>query len=345
MAKKGGLRDPQLLVGLGLAHCILQGVLIPLLVAFFSSSRKDKKRLKAYVVYVNVLALTQTVVHIVNGLVVFDEHPLPSSVQAAFSALVPILTAMLGASVQVFFIFRCWRIFSQRLLPIVPFLALWITALVPGIFLGVYFAQSLKFSTLKQAQVALAIWMFSSFGLELCVTITTVVYLLRTRTDLVEHNGVFNTIWQVTWVSAAPPPILMTIVLINGYLVNSLIHWLTQLAVDMTGKFYVLSLMITIVGREYIRARLDQNVARDSPPPGSLSRGRQDTSAVFAHNSNVYELEPRSGSATLDAVTSANAVSSTDCESGAPEDTISVRSKPNHPENDRRIHRVQLVRE
>ncbi|CAE7170800.1 unnamed protein product [Rhizoctonia solani] len=320
-----------------MVHCIVQGdalstlsftftqtkkpgILVPLLISFLTSSRhkKDKLLFRLYVIFVNGLAFTQTVVHLYDTLDFFDSRA-PAS-RPAILVLTPVLNVTLGASVQLFFIFRCWRIYKEHVLYILPLLALWIAAFIPGLLLGYYFLESVKHSTLKPASIALAIWIFSSFTLELCITTSTVIYLLRTRTGLAEHSNVFKTIWQVTWVSAAPPPILMTIVVINGYIINTLRHPVTAMTVDMTGKSYALSLMITLVGRGYIRDQLDNSI----PKSGLVLTviGDAPVISVTREESSVYELETRG------AVT--NGVGS-ECETAYPQDSLSVgslRSKP-----------------
>ncbi|CAE6510653.1 unnamed protein product [Rhizoctonia solani] len=291
MGKTQWLNPKTMAIG-DMVHCVVQGILIPLLISFLTSSniRKDKLPFQIYVMFINALTLAQTIVHLYDTLDFFDSR-VPVS-HPVILILTPVLNVTIAASVQLFFIFRCWRIYKERILYVLPLLALWITAFIPGLFLGYYLVESVKRSTIRPASVALAIWIFSSFALELCVTTTTVIYLFRTRTGLAEHNSVFKTIWQVTWVSAALPPILMTIVLINGYIVNTLTHPVTAITVDMTGKSYALSLMITIVGRGYIRARLDNSIPKSGLAPVLTIIDNAPTASATREETSVYELEP-----------------------------------------------------
>ncbi|CAE6438142.1 unnamed protein product [Rhizoctonia solani] len=247
MGRTPWLDQKTLIIG-DMVHCIVQGILVPLLINFLTSShlKSDKLSFRLYVIFINGLVLGQTIINLYDTLDSFgSESPVS---RPAILVLNPVLNVTIGASAQLFFIFRCWRIYNQRVVFVLPLLALWLTALIPGLLLGYYLVESVKRSTLQPASIALAVWIFSSLTLELCVTATTVIYLFRTRTDLVEHSGVFKTIWQVTWVSAAPPPILMIAVAINGYIAHNIAHPTTAVAVDMTGKIYTLSLMITTVG-------------------------------------------------------------------------------------------------
>ncbi|KAG9102184.1 hypothetical protein FS749_013387 [Ceratobasidium sp. UAMH 11750] len=241
-------------VSLATIHTALQGSFIPLLATFLSANRKTSKRFRAYVVSVHVVALGQTIMHISQ---VFDlvgsRRPLPLILLAH-----PLLTIMLNASVQGFFLFRCWCIFRRRLLCIAPFLVLFVAAAVSGLLTAIYHMESSAVDVTYEAQVkGLSTWILSSFLLDLCMTTTTMIYLYRSRTGLGEHNGAFSAIWQITWVSAAPPLILMIAVIVVARGIQGLSQTQVIFVADMTGKFFVLSLMISLVGRGYIRQKLD----------------------------------------------------------------------------------------
>ncbi|CAE6457875.1 unnamed protein product [Rhizoctonia solani] len=99
----------------------------------------------------------------------------------------------------------------------------------------------------------------SSFTLDLLTTTTTIMFLYRTRTGLSEHDGLFNAVWRVMWVSAAPPLVLMTIVLVNNYFITAGPGSLTMLSTDMLAKVSTLSLMISLLGQVYIRRKFDRS--------------------------------------------------------------------------------------
>ncbi|CEL58324.1 hypothetical protein RSOLAG1IB_03070 [Rhizoctonia solani AG-1 IB] len=301
-----------------IAHCVLQGILVPFLINFLTSSsvKKDSIWFKIYVVYINTLALIQTAIAMYNVLDYLDSGS-PKS-PPIILILGPALSVTLSASVQLFFIFRCWRIYKQRILFVSPLLGLWLAAWTPGLMTGYYLAEALRRNTVHLASVAVAIWTSCSLTLELCVTVTTVVFLFRSRTGLLEHNGVFKTVWQVTWVSAALPPIMMIVMSINGYVINDLTHPITTIAADSMGKVYAISLMITITGRGFIRAQLDGSsikgrLATDLITAGSISAAATDT------ESNTYELSSR-----YPTTSTLNGAGS-DCEITYPFDSIARR--------------------
>ncbi|KAH7341576.1 hypothetical protein B0J17DRAFT_647134 [Rhizoctonia solani] len=222
----------------------------------------DSIWLKVYIVVINSIALLQTIAHIIQGFSDLGEQPPYHWLEL----LVPRLTAVLSASAQLFFIHRCWRIFRRRWLPMIPFCALFITAFVPGVGLGTYAYPTLSVPAdeLARIKVHFTIWIFCSFTLDLAMTATTVVYLWRSRTGLKEHSNVFITIWTILWTSAAPPLILMFIAIVDGYMTKQSSHPSLIIGVDITGKFFVLSVMINLCGRNIIQEKLSQSARAQS---------------------------------------------------------------------------------
>ncbi|KAG9102182.1 hypothetical protein FS749_013385 [Ceratobasidium sp. UAMH 11750] len=123
------------------------------------------------------------------------------------------------------------------------------------------------------------------------------------------EKGVFNTVWQVIWASATPPLAITIIPMINQFVASSPVDPLTIFPIAMTGKFFVLSLMISLVGRGYIRESFDQ-LARDTDPRDLAVEHAEWVTPVPPHESPVvYELDairqsishPPRGAATLGA--------------------------------------------
>lgn len=111
---------------------IVQGVLIPILSSFLTTKSEHQLWFRIYVVLINVLALAQTIIHIVHA---FDAlNGIPE--RTILVAVPPVLTGLICAAVQTFFIHRCWRIYQQRILAIIPLLLLWLAAFVANIIMG-----------------------------------------------------------------------------------------------------------------------------------------------------------------------------------------------------------------
>ncbi|KAG8707815.1 hypothetical protein FRC09_001596 [Ceratobasidium sp. 395] len=216
-----------------MTHCALQGVCIPLLVAFLNSRRGPGKWLKGYVMSVNILGLVQTALQIEQAFSVLQRH----APRAPLVLVYPLLTVTLGASVQGFFIFRCWCILRRQWSLILPFVLLHMAAVGSGTAMAIYSMKSLNMNMGHKANAA---------------------YLSMTATRHDEHEHILNTIWQVTWASAAPPFLLMVAVIVEGHIGDGLAHPGAIFLSDMTGKLFILSLMITLVGRGHIRQKLEQ---------------------------------------------------------------------------------------
>ncbi|KAG8746953.1 hypothetical protein FRC12_014177 [Ceratobasidium sp. 428] len=242
------------IIAAAMVHCGLQGVCIPLLVAFLNSRRGPGKWLKGYVMSVNALGLVQTALQMEQAFSVLRRH----APRAPLVLVYPLLTVILGASVQGFFIFRCWCILRRQWSLILPFVLLHMAAVGSGTAMAIYSMKSLKMNVGHKANAAFSVWIICVFLLDLSMTATTIAYIYRSRTGHDEHEHVLNTIWQVTWASAAPPFLLMVAVIVEGHIGDGLAHPGAIFLSDMTGKLFILSLMITLVGRGHIRQKLEQ---------------------------------------------------------------------------------------
>ncbi|KAL5633574.1 hypothetical protein ACGC1H_003904 [Rhizoctonia solani] len=226
--------EPRYLLALVVIQCVVQGILIPMLATFlsFNTAPKRSMRVKIYVIVVNALSLAQTIIAVVQG---FDMLGVAPHRQILVTAHM-YLTGIICTSIQVFFTHRCWKMFGKRILPIIPFLLLLLVSFVSGIMVVVCHSNLTGSSTARNKDVALAVCTGSSFALDLLMTATTIVFLYRTRTGLSEHAGLFTAIWQVMWASAVPPLVLMSITLINGYIVSGGPPPLTILSSGVNGN-------------------------------------------------------------------------------------------------------------
>lgn len=101
----------------------------------FLTTKSDRQLwFKIYVVSINVLTLTQTIIHIIQAFDILNGIP----ERTILLAMAPVLTGLICAAVQAFFIYRCWRIYRQRVLAIIPLLLLWLIAVVSNVIMGVF---------------------------------------------------------------------------------------------------------------------------------------------------------------------------------------------------------------
>ncbi|QRV76879.1 hypothetical protein RhiJN_19724 [Ceratobasidium sp. AG-Ba] len=188
---------------------------------------------------------------------------------------------------------------------IAPFILVYLTSIVSGLLTAVYHLRSSTVDVGYELRVVFSTWILSAFILDLSMTSTSeflpnnepeftiewiclaVVYLYRSRTGLGEHDSAFSAIWQITWASAAPPLILMIAVIIEARGVKGLSHTEVIFVADMTGKFFVLSLMISLVGRGYIRQKLDGLSKHMDPLDISISNPVETNLPVFVSGVSI----------------------------------------------------------
>ncbi|CAE6517054.1 unnamed protein product [Rhizoctonia solani] len=210
--------------------------------------------------------------------------------------VVQCLTQVIGAGVQAFLVDRCWKIFKKRVLPIIPLIALGLVGLSAGVLLVIFkaglsranlayqanpqdeFLRSALIAADRRASIALTVWAFSWFVLELGMTVITIIFLYRARTGLPAHNGIFCTVWQVLWTSVIPPFILMTVIIIDGYVTPGSPSEVSRFTVAITAKFFALSLMINLIGQGYVREKFE----RVRPRPSGLPSNRMISEVMFA---------------------------------------------------------------
>ncbi|CAE6359078.1 unnamed protein product [Rhizoctonia solani] len=84
--------------------------------------------------------------------------------------------------------------------------------------------------------------------------------------ELKVNHCVLVVVWQVLWASAAPPLILVTISIVDGYLIPGSSKVVGVISIAMMGKINVLSLMINVVGQEHIRQQFQRRWNTPSPP-------------------------------------------------------------------------------
>ncbi|CAE6519702.1 unnamed protein product [Rhizoctonia solani] len=273
----------QALVSLAFLQCGTQGVLITLLVNFLASKSDHQIWFKVYVVLANTLTVGQTVIHVIQA---FGAISNLTPVNRALELLVPVLTGLIGALVQAFYIYRCWRIYQQRILAIIPLLLLWIATLVSAIMMGGRIAQTLDRAldeTTSGFSISRELWSFSSLAFDTITTFSTFVYFFYI--ELNAHHGILVVIWRILWASATPPLALVAISIIDEYAVPSGSGVVGDVAIGMMGKVYVLSIMINIVGRQYIRERFERRWATPSPPKKAWLRKQtnQDSDLPVVH--------------------------------------------------------------
>ncbi|CAE6456338.1 unnamed protein product [Rhizoctonia solani] len=169
------------LVGLALMQSMVQGILIPMLTTFLATKSDRQPWFRIYVISVNILTLGQTVIHIIQAFDVISA----SNERVVLVAMAPVLTGLIGAAVQAFFIYRCWRIYHQQILVTIPLLLLWLVSLVSAITMGAFLTQSVGHrpdNAIPGTEISTVVWVVSSLLFDLITTSSTAIYLYHVRT-------------------------------------------------------------------------------------------------------------------------------------------------------------------
>ncbi|CAE6438956.1 unnamed protein product [Rhizoctonia solani] len=279
-----------------LLHCTFQGVLSALFPVVMTREKEESWRFKTHIVLVNLLALGQT---IIASMPVFSSNSSGRSTSTrAPPFLPPLFNAFLAILVQGFYIMRCWRILGRRWLHISPYLVLWLLAAGSSLAMSVLNSTQSRSENISEKQkITLGVWAFSSFAVDLLMTITTGYYLYKTRTGSSQHHrSVFFTAWNIIWAAAVPPMALIIIVIIDGYMVPNSDHGAATFLTDLSGKIYALSLMITLTGRGYVRQKLSEvNIGRMSSGGTGPTRSVHNEFAATRTRSVRYQDQILSG--------------------------------------------------
>ncbi|KAF8705409.1 hypothetical protein RHS03_05697, partial [Rhizoctonia solani] len=251
--------EPRHIWSLVIMQCIAQGILIPMLVTFLNPEPALKRPigLKLYVIFVNALSLAQTIIIIFCGFGTIDAVPSNQIyIHTSPDSFVP-LSSPFSFIAAGEYLGNGYCPSSHSLLFVVSLSSLitWDSNLADT-------------SSAQKKKIAMALCISSSFTLEFLMTTTTTVFLCRTRTGLREHNSLLNTVWTVMWVSAAPPLVMTSIVLVNDHITGGPPS-LTLLSGGMNAKIFNLSLMISLLGQVYVRQKFDRSGPSQLPNVGA----------------------------------------------------------------------------
>ncbi|CAE6534985.1 unnamed protein product [Rhizoctonia solani] len=104
------------------------------------------------------------------------------------------------------------------------------------------------------------------------------------------HKSVFLTAWNVIWAAAVPPMALIIAIIVDGYLIPDSDHGVATFLMDLSGKIYALSLMITLAGRGFVRQKLSEvNIGRMSSGGAGPSRSIHNDFAASRTRSVRYQ--------------------------------------------------------
>ncbi|QRW20823.1 hypothetical protein RhiXN_05812 [Rhizoctonia solani] len=232
---------------------------------------KDERRLKAYVLGVNVMCMMHT---LLRTILAFDYiHGALGQHIAAPGFTLPVMITIETMVIQIYFLFRCWSIMSKRKWAFAPLVMIWILSGVAGVF----FAVATDYRP-DLVMITLASWVGLSFSLDLIMTTISkhppFLRLLSTntfhsnglpdstttrifdKTEYKAYSRVLMSIWNMLWLAAIPPMLAMMGLIVTMYVVDSK-SW-AMFIYDILSKLFILSLLIALTGRERAANKLKE---------------------------------------------------------------------------------------
>ncbi|KAF8757771.1 hypothetical protein RHS01_03590 [Rhizoctonia solani] len=155
--------------------------------SFKASSVDDKPRwFKVYVLGINTLGLVQTTLAIVQGFTTFGSPP-PRIAPVNVSML---LTPIIAASVQPYFIHRCWIMLNKRLMPVIILVVLALLALTFGIIGIVTYSGWIKSIPVERWGIPMVICLLTILLLDAIVVVTSRHFLLLEHQRHTDSDGI-----------------------------------------------------------------------------------------------------------------------------------------------------------
>ncbi|KAF8686445.1 hypothetical protein RHS04_00203 [Rhizoctonia solani] len=244
---------------------------------------KDERRLKAYVLGVNVMCMMHT---LLRTILAFDYiHGALGQHIAAPGFTLPVMITIETMVIQIYFLFRCWSIMSKRKWAFAPLVMIWILSGVAGVF----FAVATDYRP-DLVMITLASWVGLSFSLDLIMTTISkhppFLRLLSTntfhsnglpdstttrifdKTEYKAYSRVLMSIWNMLWLAAIPPMLAMMGLIVTMYVLGNVHLRYSQYALSKyapreesdrnVGKLFILSLLIALTGRERAANKLKE---------------------------------------------------------------------------------------
>jgi len=216
----------------------------------------------------------------------------------------PLLTASMGAPLQIFLIYRCCKFMSLRWYYALPLCAIlfvaYITALVDSVQVITFdfnvSATSPGLPTDPTKAVFLT-WLYSSAALDIIITAALMFYLLKHRANVQSPrlNKLLVRVVNVTWETALPPCAVAILVCILHQFSEKpeTVLW-AMAAIFVLGKLYALSLFFTLNFRCDVKSERGRGTGHLAVDITNLSSVRppMDTSIrVNVHTLKHSELE------------------------------------------------------
>ncbi|KZW01106.1 hypothetical protein EXIGLDRAFT_719492 [Exidia glandulosa HHB12029] len=165
------------------------------------------------------------------------------------------MTAIIGTIAQSFFLTRCWSAVKSKIIVVVGGAAI-ITSLIAGIDSTVQFQNIRRLSLVPNIPVPITLWLSATAVIDVGIAVVLVVALIRMKTPFRKTEAIITKMIRVTMetssLTAATAVVNLVLYLA---LPGEAYHLLPQLVM---GKFYAISVMVTLASRKELRDIIEQ---------------------------------------------------------------------------------------
>ncbi|KAM6496047.1 hypothetical protein JOM56_008753 [Amanita muscaria] len=238
----------------GFFQSFLLGTVVVQACQYWSDCKGDAWRKRMFVATVVLFSILQTILEDYKVFRSLAYNRIWSTSAIQWSDF--FLNGCICSMCQAFYIDRCWVLTEKRRWILVPLSALLLVTIVANISLAVvigiafrgldsttYDLLNVSRNLLPSTICAFTLWMSGTLVLDVCITVTVVIALWRSKTGSLQSDRVIHRLIMITWESAALPSIL-TIVSAALYRAMAYAYdHVVILLVLQTGKLYTIGML------------------------------------------------------------------------------------------------------
>ncbi|KAH8825398.1 hypothetical protein DL96DRAFT_1712394 [Flagelloscypha sp. PMI_526] len=242
----------------GFVDFLFQGILFYQFQTYFRFYKEDKIFLRSAVAVLLVLTTLKSVqafaVVWVQNVVYFGDPDtaVPLAYTLWFEAGTPIMVALIGLYVQLYFSYRLYVVSRSKIL----------VAIVLLIFVFAFLSICIAFYFINQDNEAMLVAWFachlsSVFAGDFIMTVSTIFFLVRTKHNMLPQSvGILKSLIRLTLMSAAPAALCALLNLVFSQLgsINGNRNIISTAFNQALPKLYAMSMMYTLNARRSLRA-------------------------------------------------------------------------------------------
>ncbi|KAJ6489916.1 hypothetical protein C8R45DRAFT_868062, partial [Mycena sanguinolenta] len=261
----------------------LQGILLTQFVHYFTTYPDDKLAFRVYVGILVLISILKTIhsfaVVWIQSIVWFSdlEGAILLNYTTWWQSGTPLMTAICGFYVQLYFCYRLWVI-SKKLHVVIPLATLFLFGFL-SMVVGTYY---ITVTNLPQISHWFAAHLGSVFAADVLMTSCTAYFLISSKSNVLPQTvGLINSLVRLTFQTAAPAaiwqvhcPLISTHAMFNlafSQLPGSKYGIISTAFNEMIPKLYAISMMYTLNARRTMRASSRGGVTTTS---NEISGGR-----------------------------------------------------------------------